>query len=276
MTAARLLVDVGLDAVALKPTEVPLDRARVCGVGSVTIDYEGREHLPDFEMLETLAGEMEVKLATPVRADGFDPLGDDSLAKRLSANVGQVLVAGHPAYLSVEERQRAVAPRLRAARERAPNAWVGTEAIERIALAAGGTQFELLSSTTEREARALRAAGFTGDLAVYAPVVLTENEDTILDALGEYVARRGSVAQALADDDATHSTPSTKVTDGTAVDSTAVGHDREVLMEACRNFALVGSPERVTKRTAELRDAGIDMIVGYVADGIEDTANDPA
>jgi hypothetical protein len=83
MLTEGVLAKTGIDAVALKPTEVDLSRAASLAVDAV-VDYEGRDTLPD--------------------------------------------------------------------------AWVGTESVERVALAAGGPQFELLSRTTERDLHALRAA----------------------------------------------------------------------------------------------------------------------
>jgi len=163
-------------------------------------------------------------------------------------------VAGHAAYLSADERRKAVAPRLRAAVERDPAAWVGTEGVERLALATGATQFELLSRTTERDLRALRAAGFDGELAVYAPTVLTDDDDAVLDAVGGYAARRGPVASALPE--------------GAPTDATATDRAREVLTAATRDYALVGSPTRVGERVADLKDAGADLVVGYPARGL--------
>jgi hypothetical protein len=254
LTSADAAV-TGLDAVALKPTECRVERAADLPFETVAIDYEGREHLPDAESLAALAEDREVLVTTPVRADGFDPLGDDSLTEWLPPGVRRVLVAGHPAYLSAEERARAVAPRLGEAFERAPDAWVGTEGVERVALATGGTQYELLSRTTERDLRSLRDAGLDADLAVYAPTVLTDDENAILDAVGDYAARRKPVARALPD--------------GAPTDSTATGRAREVLSEAVRDYALVGSPETVRERVADLRDAGATTVVGYPARGID-------
>jgi hypothetical protein len=241
----------GIDAVALKPTEHDVSRAADLGVDTITIDYEGRENLPDAETLASLAADCTVRLTTPIRADGFDPIDDDSLWDWVPEGVGRVLVAGHPAYLDDEEAQRAVAPRLRAGRDRAPDAWVGTESVERIALAVGGTQFELLSRSTLRDLHALRNAGFEGELAVYAPTVLTDDEDEILDAVGAYAARRSPVREALPE--------------GTATDASAEGRAREVLSQAVRDYALVGDPETVRKRTDRLREAGADTIVCYPA-----------
>jgi alkanesulfonate monooxygenase SsuD/methylene tetrahydromethanopterin reductase-like flavin-dependent oxidoreductase (luciferase family) len=167
-----------------------------------------------------------------------------------------VLVAGHGAYLSDDEADRAVAPRLRAARDRAPDAWVGTEGIERLALAAGGTQYELLSRSTVRDVRALRAAGFDGEVALYAPTVLTDDEDEIIDAVGAYAARRRPVARALPDDAPT--------------DASATGRAREVLSAAVRDYALVGSPDDVRDRVCELENAGVDVVVGYPARGVDE------
>ncbi|WP_255196940.1 DUF7388 family protein [Halorarius litoreus] len=244
----------GLDALALKPKEHDLSRAVDLPVDTVNIDYEGHAHFPSDAVLEALAADKRVFATTPVRADGFDPLGDDSHLPLLEG-VGRVLVAGHGAYLTETEATKAIAPRLHAARETAPEAWVGTEGIERLALAAGGTQYELLSRGTERSVRALRAAGYEGRLAVYAPVVLAAEETDILDAVGGYAARRGPVVRALPE--------------GASTDGTATGRAREVLSEAVRDYALVGDAATVREQTDTLREAGVDTVVGYPARGLD-------
>jgi hypothetical protein len=254
----------GFDAVALKPTELDIESVGLADVERAVIDYEGREHLPDAELLAERARETDLSVTTPVRADGFDPLGDDHRSRALPASVGRVLVAGNPAYLTPPERKRAIAPRIGAARERAPAAWVGTEGIGRVALAAGGTQFELLAPTTAREVRALRAAGFDGDIAVYAPVVRSADEDTLLDALGAYVARRGSVATAL--DDA-RADGVTTAADGMRTDAGTTGKPRSVLLDAIERFALVGTDGDIDERIDDLRSVGVDTVVGYPARG---------
>jgi hypothetical protein len=248
------LSEVGIDAAALKPTEVDVTRATELGVDTITIDYEGREHVPDPETLRDIAATVDLRLTVPVRADGFDPLGDDSRRNALPGAVSEVLVAGHSAYLSEAEVRRAVAPRLEAAAATVANPWVGTEGVERVALAVGGTQFELLSETTLRDVRALRAAGWEGSIAVYAPTVLTDDEDAILDAVGEYAARRQRVAEAL---------PA-----GAPTDSTATGEAREILTRATREYALVGDRETVADRVERLHEAGVDHVVGYPARGL--------
>ncbi len=252
--AGERIVAAGIDAAALKPAECDVARGADLPVGTVVIDYEGREHLPEPETLAGLAAERDVRLTTPVRADGFDPLGDDSLLVTIPDGIGRVLVAGHGAYLADEERARAVAPRLGAAAESEPGAWVGTEGVERIALATGAPQFELLGRSTERDLRALRAAGFEGTLAVYAPTVLADDPAEVLDALGGYVARRRPVARALPED--------------ARMDAGATGRAREVLLDAAEDFALVGTPRAVRERVEELRAAGADIVVGYPARGI--------
>lgn len=245
----------GLDAAALKPAECDVRLAHDLPFESVTVDYEGREHLPDVETLTELAETKRVRVTIPVRADGFDPLGDDGLLADLPDEVGHVVVAGHPAYLSADERRRAIAPRVRALVDRAPGAWVGTEGIERVALATGATQFELLSRTTDREVRGLRAAGYDGEIAVYAPTVVTDDDDETLDAVGAYVSRRGPVARALPADAQT--------------DCTASGRAREVLLAASEDYALVGTPETIGERVRALKDIGVDRVVGYPAQGLE-------
>jgi alkanesulfonate monooxygenase SsuD/methylene tetrahydromethanopterin reductase-like flavin-dependent oxidoreductase (luciferase family) len=164
-----------------------------------------------------------------------------------------VLVAGNPAYLTDEECTRPVAPRLHAAAD--GDHWVGTEGVERLALAVGGTQFELLSRTTMRDLQSLRAAGFDGDVAVYAPTVLTDDEDAILDGLGAYLSRRRPVRKALPEDAAT--------------DAAAEGRARNVLLQAAGDYALVGTPDDVADRVERFREAGADTVVGYPARGLD-------
>lgn len=245
-----------LDGIAIKPAEMSVERAHTLPFDRVTIDYEGPEHFPSRVQLQSLAREREVRVTIPVRADGFDPLGDHSRLEDLPEGLQTVLVAGHPAYLTETERKRAVAPRFKAALDLVEDAWVGTEGVKRIALATGATQFELLSDTTRRDIRALRAAGFDGDIAVYAPTVMTEHDDAILDAIGGYVARRKRVAAYLPDDPTT--------------DSTADGRTRSVLLKAARDYALVGSAETIREQVTDLRDAGADAIVGYLPRGFEE------
>lgn len=251
-----LVAETILDGVALKPKEVDIDDAYGVSLETVTVDYEGTDHVPDPETLDKLAAEREVRVTVPVRADGFDPLGDASLLENLPESVEIVFVAGNPAYLEEHEQKRAVAPRLGAAVEKVSDAWVGTEGIERLALATGATQFELLSRRTATNVRGLRSAGFGGDVAVYAPTVLTDDEDEILDAVGAYVSRRKPVARALPEDAAT--------------DSTATGRARSVLLSAATDYALVGSMETVREQVGSLRESGVDTIVGYPARGLEE------
>jgi hypothetical protein len=256
MLAGERVRSTGLDAAALKPAECDVSRGAALPFETVVVDYEGREHLPERGVLESLAAEKEVYLTTPVRADGFDPLGEDSLLAELPDGVGRILVAGHSAYLSDDERNKALAPRLGAAVESAPGAWVGTEGVERLALATGATQFELLGRSTPRDLRALRAAGFSGEVAVYAPTVLTDDPDEALDALGAYVARRRPVARALPE--------------GAPTDAAATDRAREVLLAASSDFALVGGAEEVRQQVGALREAGADTVVGYPARGLEE------
>jgi len=246
----------GFDAVAVKPLEHDLSRVPDLPVDTVALDYEGREHVPEPPVLAELAGHVDLRITTPVRADGFDPLGDDSALAELPQSVGRVLVAGHPAYLTETERSRDVAPRLGAATETTEDPWIGTERMERLALAAGGTQYELLDRATETTLRTLRDAGFDGDVAVYAPTVLAEDEHAILDAVGDYAARREPVAAAL---------PEGAVTDGTAR-----GRAREVLSAAVRDYALVGDVETVRERVVALKEAGATDVVAYPARGLDD------
>lgn len=255
-STGTLVEETCLDGAALKPSEVDIELAHDIPLETMTVDYEGHEHVPDVETLERLAATREVRVTVPVRADGFDPLGDSSTLDALPETVELVFVAGNSAYLEDHERERAVAPRLGAAVERVPDAWVGTEGIERLALATGSTQFELLSRSTVSNVRGLRAAGFGGEVAVYAPTVLSDDEDEILDAVGAYVSRRRPVAAALPEDAPT--------------DSSATGRARSVLLSAATDYALVGSRKTVRERIESLRDVGVNTVVGYPARGLEE------
>src|SRR6056297_2023583 len=97
LTTGETIAETGLDAAALKPAECDVSRAAELPFETVAIDYEGREHLPDSETLAGLAAETEVRLTTPVRAEEFDPLGDDSGYERIPDEVQRVAVAGHAA-----------------------------------------------------------------------------------------------------------------------------------------------------------------------------------
>lgn len=246
---------VGFDAVALKPLEIDLQRLSTVPVDRITVDYEGPEALPEGETLARLAELAALRVTVPVRADGFDPLGDDRYWSRIPSSARLALVAGNPAFLSPRECRRPIAPRLAAALERDPDAWVGTEGIEEIAVATGATQFELLGRETEQRIRTLRAGGFDGDIAIYAPTVLADDEEMLLEALGPYVARRREVAEALPPD--------------TPVDASARGRAREVLLAGCHDYALAGDTGTVRDRIAELRAAGVDHLVGYPPQGLE-------
>ena len=260
-TTERRLSRTGVDALAVKPAECDVSRALDVDVDAVTVDYEGREHVPDASVLRELAEAKTLRVTTPVRATGFDPTGDASVDDALPAEAGRVLVAGHGAYLDDDEQSRSVADRLGAAVAKHPDAWVGTESVERVALATGATQFELLSRSTLREVRALRAAGFDGEVAVYAPTVLTDDEDAVLDAVGAYAARRGPVRRALPDPEDGR--------ESVATDASATGRARDVLSKAVRDYALVGDVATVRERVEALLDVGVDHVVAYPARGIE-------
>jgi len=249
---------LGLDGVAVKPAEHDLGHVGdLPEEAAVVIDYEGPEHFPGPEALASLAARRSARVTTPVRADGFDPLGDDSTVGAVPDGVGRVLVAGHRAYLDGAERSRAVAPRLQAAAADCADPWIGTEGVERLALVTGHTQFELLSVTTERDLTALRAAGFDGHIAVYAPVVPSADENAVLNAVGAYAARRNSVSRNL---------PSQAPTD-----SRVGGEARDVLLSGCHEVALCGEPPAVREQVASLREAGADCVVGYPAVGLDGT-----
>lgn len=254
MLTETTLARAGIDAIALKPVEHDLERALNLDVETVVIDYEGRSWFPDREALTRLADRYELFVTTPVRADGFDPLGDDSCVEALPHEANRVLVAGSSAYLTDDEAQRAIAPRLKAAREAAPDAWVGTEAVERVALAVGGTQYELLSRRTESAVAALRTAGFDDEIVVYAPTVLSGDTDEILDAVGGYVSRRGPVGRVLPDDAPT--------------DSNATGRSRELLVRAANEYALIGDVRAIRKRVDALRRVGVGRVVAYPGAGL--------
>lgn len=244
-TVSRLAT-AGFDGIAIKPASQSLERVNADGVDTVVVDFEGREHLPEPTAIERLSASADVVLTAPVRADGFDPLGDARYFGEYEPHATFALVAGNGAYLTGSARRRAIAPRLSAALRWYPDSWVGTEGIERLALATGATQYELLSPGTTSVLTGLRTAGFEGELAVYAPTVVTDERHRALTALEAYLRRRSSVRRALdnglSDDEAEH-----------------------VLRQAMDDYALVGGPHRVGERIAELKSAGATAVIGYPA-----------
>lgn len=254
MLSSRDVLRTGFDAAALKPSKVELSDATALPFDLVTVDYEGNEHVPSPAELRELTAEFTVRFTVPVRADGFDPLGDDARFEEIPAGIEIVLVAGNPAYLSPSELRKPIAPRLKAALDRAPNAWIGTEGIERLALATGATQFELLGPTTVNDLRSLRLAGFDGSLAVYAPTVIDATEDIVLDTVGGYVARREPIRRQLP--------PSTPT------DRTATGKARDILLGGAQNYVLAGNIAEIRGKIDDLAAAGADHVVGYPARGL--------
>ncbi len=253
------VADIPCDGLALKPTatELPALTDRSFDVDRLVIDFEGHEHVPERAVLDALAQHHEVFLTTPVRADGFDPLGDHSIVEELPSHIGRVVVAGHPAYLDSTETARAIAPRLRdavAADSSTHRSWIGTESVERIAMAIGGVQYELLSKSTAPTVRALRSAGYDAPIAVYAPTVLSDDDDVVLDALGEYVARRKPVRAALRALDRPYNT-----------DSTATGEARSILRTATNQFGIAGDRNAVAERIESLRASGVTEVICHPA-----------
>lgn len=254
LSQSKAIADAGFDAIAIKPGESELSNLRHVQSTTVVIDFDGAAHVPTPATLDRLDARHELRVTAPVRVEGFDPLGDHRCLERYPDTVEYAFVAGHPAYLDDRARRRPIAPRLGEAVRRYPEAWVGTEGIERIALATGATQYELLSATTRRHVRALRSAGFDGGIVVYAPTIISDEEDVALDAIGEYVARRKPVSRRL---------PA-----GAREDGTSSGRARRILLEAIDDHAIVGQPATVASTIQELRDVGVDMVVGYPAAGV--------
>lgn len=251
---------MGLDGVALKPTEHDLASVAGESFDRLVIDFEGRSAFPSPRTLARVRDHVpRVRVTVPVRADGFDPLGDQSVVDGIPPGLGRVYVAGNPAYLSAREHRRPIAERLGAAVRDRPQAWVGTESLERVALATGRPQFELLAPDTLGTLRRLRDAGFEGTLAVYAPVVQADDDDVILDALGPYVARRATVVRRLPN--------------GAARDAAATGRARRLLLEGCENYGLVGTSSTVRARADKLREAGATLVIGYPARGLTQLVN---
>lgn len=254
LTSQDELLETGLTGVALKPTEVDLSAVKELPLPVAVIDFEGIDHLPARPTFERLADQVDLRVTAPVRADGFDPLGDDSAFDRIPADIDHVLVAGNPAYLTATERQRAIAPRFGAALDRVNDPWIGTENVERLALATGAGQFELLGPTTERDFRGLRAAGFDGPLAVYAPTVLSPDDDIVLDAVGDYLARREPVREQLPREART--------------DHRAAGRIRDTLLDAVADYVIAGGLTEIRERVETLHDAGADSVIAYPAEGL--------
>ncbi len=80
LTGATLAA-AGIDAVALKPTEVDVSQATALDVETLAIDYEGAATSQRRTYRATCI-DADVRVTTPVRANGFDPLGEDAGSTR--------------------------------------------------------------------------------------------------------------------------------------------------------------------------------------------------
>lgn len=246
MQASSQLDMAGFDGIAVKPAQQPIESVDVSAVDTVVVDFEGHDHLPQPGRLAPLAETTSVVLTTPIRADGFDPIGDDHRLADYATIADFAVVAGNGSYLLPHERRRSIAPRLAAALTAYPDSWVGTEGIERLALATGAIQYELLSARTLSAVRGLRAAGFDGELAVYAPTTITDDRDGALAVLEPYLRRRRPVRQAL--------------------DAMGSGSNEEAILDAALDdYAIVGDTERVRERIQSLKAAGVTSVIGYPA-----------
>lgn len=246
----------GVDGLALKPTQYDLCAVPSSPVETLVIDYEGRGAFPDSSVLMQLATEYELYVTTPVRADGFDPLGDDSYLDRIPSSAKRVLVAGNPAYLTDDEQQRKISPRLKKARQSDPSAWIGTEGIEPLANRLGGTHFELLGPALDDRISQRRDDSAIDQVAVYAPMVITDDADQKIAALGEYVSRRDSVRS--------------EIPEVRSVVDMARGRIRKELLEAIDQYALAGSIETIHRRITDFHANGVDQVIVYPATNILD------
>lgn len=244
---ANRLATAGFDAIAIKPSSQSITSIDPSQIDAIVIDFEGPAHLPDPNQVAELSEESHVTLTAPVRADGFDPLGDDGLFDQFEEADRFALVAGNGAYLTEGEQRKAIAPRLGRAIKRYPDAWVGTEGIERLALATGASQFELLSPDTPNMLTGLRSAGFDGEIALYAPTVVTDDRQVALSELKSYLSRRRRVKRALSNGSATHTDP------------------QDVLLQAMDDYALVGDESSIAQQIESLKTAGATTVVGYPA-----------
>lgn len=252
MTQLEVISDVGFDAVAAKPSHTDLVELTSSPVEHMVIDFEGREHYPSDTTLRKLKETTDIRVTIPIRADGFDPLGDRHHLDSLPPETKVVLVAGNPAYLTEDELRRPIAPRIGAATDEFSDAWIGTEGIPRIALAASAPLFYLLSPQSTRTIQKIRSAGYTGTIAVYAPTLVSAETETILDTLGPYTFRREPVRRKL------------ETESFSELDST----DREILLRETQNYALTGSVSEINTQITNLKTQGVDTVVTYLPTGL--------
>lgn len=253
MTQLETIESVGFDALAVKPSHTDPSRVTSSPFDRFIIDFEGTEYYPSVSLIRDLQASTNVRLTIPVRVNGFDPLGNRDYLDALPPETKMVLVAGNPAYLSQAELSRRIAPRIGEVASEFADVWVGTEGIPLIALATDATQFFLLSPESRNTVKTIRAAGYAGTIAVYAPTVISDDQNTILDAIGPYTARRDRVRRELNRPDS--------ITD---LDS----NDREILVRAIQEYALTGSVPEINEQIQSLKNQGIDTVVSYLPTGI--------
>ena len=202
---------------------------------------------------EELGGAVPV-MTIPVRRSDYPERLVECVEVLSQHNMGGVcIVAGNPAYLSVEERRRGAKALLIDAAERLDRllmgrgayvAMVGTENVERTAAYVASryriTPFTLLDSSREGEVRWFREV--TGmPVAVYVPYHVGPNiPEHALARARAYAARR--------------------MGDG-------VGEEVE---EKIRQVTVMGGEEYVRMRLASLSSKGASAVVGYPLDENEE------
>lgn len=251
MTQREVISDVTCDAIAVKPSQTSLSHVTSSPIDSVVIDFEGREHYPSNTTIQELQETTDTRVTIPIRVDGFDPLGDREYIDSLPTETKVVLVAGNPAYLSEDELQRAIAPRIGTAIDEFSDAWIGTEGIPLIALATTAPLFFLLSPESKHTIQQIRSAGYHGSIAVYAPTVVSTDTDTILQTLGPYTMRREPVRRKL---------------DAESLSSLAPD-EQEILLRETQQYTLTGSLSEINTQISRLKTKGVDNIVSYLPTG---------
>ncbi len=252
MTQLEVIGEVGFDALAVKPRDTDLSQIPSTPVNNVVIDFEGREHYPSNTTIRSLQETTNLRVTLPIRVDGFDPLGNREYLDSIPPETKVVLVAGNPAYLTENELDRSIAPRIGTAVDKFANAWIGTEGIPLIALATTAPLFFLLSPQSKRTIQQIRSVGYEGTIAVYAPTLITEDTDTLLETLGPYTLRRDPVR---------HKLESTSL-------SSLNPEDQEILIRETQKYALTGSVSAINSQISHLKNHGVDKVVSYLPTGL--------
>lgn len=241
----------------------------------VFLDYEGDAFLwrpSDIEKILQIRNEQHSTLIVTLAARGREFSQDPALISKYAvlaeqySQLGICVVAGHPAYPSVE-RSLSSQKMLRMIRKlrkiTSVPLFLGTEKLPRKFAASLVKKFSLIPFLLKSETLSQEIAGYRNILpdnrhyAVYSPMALVDDVSTILKKLVGYILRRDTTIQQLQKN---HIQPE-EVKRKIEVGSELSKDTKAILSSRLRELAIFGS--NMNQQLNHLYQLGATIIVGF-------------